>query len=412
MSEHIITADGLQQYHNGAVKPLKERATTLETLTGSVEEFETRTISNKYTAGEYVLHVDNQNKMKVWKCKENGWYGAWNEEGWEMTNLWDEIREIRGHKESTENVKVKVTINRGTGVVAGTTITVIFDAAVGRESETLTLDTNGEASFGVTIGDKYWVRCNGLEGYRTPNSEVFTAAMSDRIIEYEYRMLGSGIYFIDANGYETDVELWNPATQTAVFLKLTNTTLNPGGLSHDNSIIIDVNYATPTMAWCIEYKDFTSLTNFNSSATAITDMNGALNSQRVREEASTPNAAGKTYVDIYNESHPDAEVDLAGYIPAFMYAYNKTVSVAGQTVHGYVLSAGQMQILKDNITDVNAALTYIGKPTLNINSGYRWSSTEYSGGNAWYLYNGSWYSDGKTYTNYSVLPAYDLSDIL
>lgn len=402
-----------RKFWQQAVLPIKNDRAADKVLLGEVDDFVVRTQANKYLENDYVKHADDNGNMKIWRCRENGWFGAWDEEGWEATDLWDEIRDMRGKKGRVETVKVQVTKNRGTGVIAGSTITIIFDASASRPNETLTLDANGEAEFGVTMGDKYWVRCDGVSGYVTPSTRVYTASMSERVIQFEYRMLGSGVFYIDENGYETDVELWDIASPLPKFVKLTNTTLNPGGIAHDNSIIIDVNFEISAgMAWCVEHKDFTRNANFSSSAAAILDMNGYQNSLNIREEAVALNSAGKSYVDIYNENHVGSEVTLAGYIPAFMYAYNKTVSFMGQNVHGYVLSAGQIQVLKDNLADVNAALFKIGKPSIALNSGYRWSSTEYNAYNAWYLGNGSWIDYFKTYTGICVLAAYDLSDIL
>jgi len=106
------------------------------------------------------------------------------------------------------------------------------------------LDSTGKAIFFLDYGDRYYIEGSGITGYVSPQSTIYVAGIPKRTINLIYKMLGSGVFIIDNNGIEYDVEVWDPINNpNARFVKFTNSTLCPGGLSYDNSIIISKNYS-------------------------------------------------------------------------------------------------------------------------------------------------------------------------
>ena len=111
------------------------------------------------------------------------------------------------------------------------------------------------------------------------------------------------------------------------------------------------------------YTDISTLTNYTNARDAIADLNGYINTQRIR-------AAGNatTYPAAY-------AVDFANgwYLPA----------------------TGQLRILYSVMVTVNASLQIVGGTQFLMDSGWwYWSSTEYGSSYAWLVL-----SDGYVYTN-------------
>jgi len=294
----------------------------------------------------YTVYYENQlvrYNGEYWRCIVTQFQGAWNPAAWRRTTLLDEIKDIRGVQTTVETLTVNVTVNRGTGVVAGTTITVIYDSGTGKPSETATLDATGKATFFMDYGDRYYIEGSGITGYLSPQSTLYVAGIPKRTINLQYKQLGTGVYIIDNNGIEYDVELWDPINNpTARFVKFTNSTLCPGGLSDDNSIIISKNWASQRTSkiWQIEYKDLPSLPNITNASTAELDYNGYRNCQLAYNDCTTPNIAGKTFVDLYNDAQ-GTSITIAEYLPAIYYAMNVTETFMGKTINGYLPSMGQ-----------------------------------------------------------------------
>jgi len=67
-----------------------------------------------------------------WRCIVTQFQGAWNPAAWRRTSLLDEIKDIRGVQTNVETLTVNVSVNRGDGIVAGTTITVVYDSGTGK----------------------------------------------------------------------------------------------------------------------------------------------------------------------------------------------------------------------------------------------------------------------------------------
>lgn len=115
-----------------------------------------------------------------------------------------------------------------------------------------------------------------------------------------------------------------------------------------------------TMRWGYIYFDIPELTNYANSGTAITDMNGKVNTQAVLQYA--------TAQTDWRTASAITAGDAAGNYPAFECAWRYHTS---GTVQGdwYVPSCGQLNIIKEDSTKLNAlnaGFTAIGSVTFNI----------------------------------------------
>ena len=92
--------------------------------------------------------------------------------------------------------------------------------------------------------------------------------------------------------------------------------------------------------------------------------------------------------------------------PAATYCRELTVTVGGMEHEGYLPSIGEMLVFCDNITKVNNLLSKsLVKNTVNMKSGFWWSSCQCSAGSAWCLGNGS-PNDNSKANGYRVRPFY------
>lgn len=78
--------------------------------------------------------------------------------------------------------------------------------------------------------------------------------------------------------------------------------------------------------------------------------------------------------------------------------------VGGQTLRGFLGSYAQMKAFSDNIQNVTGLCYQVfGKYAITVNSGYWWTSTQFSAISAVFLNNGGWLNYSKT-NYYSVVP--------
>ena len=87
----------------------------------------------------------------------------------------------------------------------------------------------------------------------------------------------------------------------------------------------------------------------------------------------------------------------SGETNAFNWAYDKTITVNGTTLYGYIGAAGEWQTAFNNRSAVNSALSTIGGTSM-VTYDYHWTSTQYSSDRAWTLH---WGYDNVSYRNKS-----------
>ena len=143
------------------------------------------------------------------------------------------------------------------------------------------------------------------------------------------------------------------------------------------------------MEWGYRKFDIPELTNYTSTGTAITDMNGKANTEIVLNYATAQTdwrtASAITWA---NES---------GYYPLFecSWRYHTSGTLQGDW---YVPACGQLYHLQSNtdeLAKLNAGFTSIGAGLFNFEEKYIGTSTENSDVNAWCWNRFSWYTGNK-----------------
>lgn len=330
----------------------------------------------------------------VWRCKADRAAGAWDDNGWVQTSLYNEIVDMRG-ADRYETVQIQLRVNRGSGVVAGQKVYVSF--ANGDPTVEYTADSDGVVQFSLLHDTVYTVGAQALSGYGQPRAVTHTANMNLRHITLTYKQLASGIYVIDENGNETDIALWDVANNhKAKLIKYTDSDL----AANSNSFAIAVHHSIyQNQKWCIENVQFMSIPNITASADdAKLDLNGVDNTDKILQEA-----VGKVYD--YNQAH-SSSLTVADYVQAAAKARAESIVIGGETYYGFLPSEGQIWKYRQNINDMNAAMIECGGTGIGITGGDWWSSSQNSAANAWRLASGSLGSYLKNLGS-QVLPFFD-----
>lgn len=184
---------------------------------------------------------------------------------------------------------------------------------------------------------------------------------------------------------------WQQSGKTAsdaVLVKITTQNL----AEHNSSVgfspsALQAGY--PNKAWCSDNILFSNIPlNGNNTKDALY-YDGYESSKLIREEAQE---RGLT-------------------IPAFSYAYDCTVEMAGETLHGYVASYGQMTEMDINKTIIDEVIKVLygdaAKLFSTLFSFNKWTSTQGNSSGSWFYSVGSeqHYSRQKT-SSYMVLPVF------
>lgn len=385
MDSQISAAQDAAASANKAVVAATEVVRATQEVVGGylIPHFDTGVSYKEYDLVFYQNHV--------WRCKADRAAGEWNDNGWVQTSLYSEIVDMRG-ADRYETVHIQLRVNRGDGSVAGQKVYVSF--ADGAPTVEHVADSDGIVEFTLLHDTVYTVAAQELNGYGLPRAVTHTANMNLRHITLTYKQLASGIYVIDEDGNEIDIALWDTANNSrARLIKYTDSDL----AANSNSFAIKVHNSTYKKQWCIEKVRFLTAPYIGDENNAKLDLNGVDNTDKILQEA-----VGK--VELYNQSH-STSLTAADYVPAFAIARAESVVIGGETHYGFLMTAGQIWKLRQNVEDINAALIECGGRALAITSDFWWSSTQDSDwGEVWYLDKGElgqyWHSSMDTNNNF------------
>lgn len=294
---------------------------------------------------------------------------------------------------SGETASVVVTIDKSeNGAVKPLQgVSVTCEIANGDTTTTET-NENGKVTFSIPWGKSYKITAGKPDGYyafRGIYEKNNVADVAEHNLYYHFFPITSGVFILDTAGAQYTLDEWQQSGKTAsdaVLVKITTQNL----AEHNSSVgfspsALQAGY--PSKAWCRENILFSHIPlNGNNTKDALY-YDGYESSKLIREEAQE---RGLT-------------------IPAFSYAYDCTVEMAGETLHGYVASAGQMAEMNINKTIVDNAIKALYGDTAKLFSALftynKWTSTQANTTNAWKFIN-VFMSDIKRYTGVTVLPVF------
>ena len=296
-------------------------------------------------------------------------------------------------EESMENVVVTVTkYTDGKGAAyEGVPVVVTVD----RKNTTYNADAKGQVSLYVPYGKEFTVNVENQDGYSVSlnrNTRTYTASVPQRLIDYKMYQFRAGIFVIDDNLNEYNLEEWQAAGKTAeeaVAIKVASATLtlNRGTFMIRISDMLAPT-ALPKKSWCTQDLQFDSIALNGNNTKDANYYNGESSSFLVRQEA----------------------VERSLSVPAFDCAYEQIFSIAGHELHGFLMSIGQDYVHIANIGIIKQVLTALyGEEVANayynfVMKQYRWTSTQYYATYAWDVSSSA--NNGNKSNSFYVLPVF------
>lgn len=194
----------------------------------------------------------------------------------------------------------------------------------------------------------------------------------------------NGVYIIDVNGNLYDKNTSGVSDAIGVVLKTDalsiiiakdewctdNTDYDGGGTQIGDGPVTTPSGTQYCSAWGGYDTTVSGCTITRSKSTAITDMNGSANTDAIIAALSGTS---------------DSKATTKGYTGAPAAEYCRAYSPGYKDGQWYLPSAGEMNAIVTNQTDIDTALSSIGGESL-LNNDYTWTSTQYSADSAWYYY--------------------------
>ena len=293
---------------------------------------------------------------------------------------------------SGETASVVVTIDKAeNGAVTPLQGVPVTCEIANGDTTTTETNKNGKVTFSIPWGKTYKITAGKAEGYyafKGIYEKNNVADVAEHNLYYHFFPVTSGVFILDTAGAQYTLDEWQQSGKTegdAALVKIT--TQNLAG--HNSSVgfspsALQAGY--PSKQWCTQNVLFNNIpTNGNNTNDALY-YDGYKSSKLIREEAQE---RGLT-------------------IPAFSYAYECTVEMAGETLHGYIASVGQMAEMNINRTVVDNVIKALYGDTAKLFSSLfvdaKWTSTQSSATYAW-CYSSSAGNNNKSNSSV-VLPVY------
>ena len=259
--------------------------------------------------------------------------------------------------------------------------------------DTITTETgeNGKVTFSIPWGKTYKITAGKPEGYyafKGIYEKNNVADVAEHNLYYHFFPVTSGVFILDTAGAQYTLDEWQQSGKTeedAALVKITTQNL----AEHNSSVgfspsALQAGY--PSRAWCSQNIQFNNIPENGNNTNDALYYDGYKSSKLIREEAQE---RGLT-------------------IPAFSYAYECTVEMAGETLHGYVASVGQMAEMNINRTVVDNVIKALYGDTAKLFSPLftmaKWTSTQFNATYAWFF--SSYASSTLKSSSYVVLPVF------
>ena len=260
--------------------------------------------------------------------------------------------------------------------------------------DTITTETgeNGKVTFSIPWGKTYKITAGKPEGYYALKGiyeKNNVADVAEHNLYYHFFPVTSGVFILDTAGAQYTLDEWQQSGKTeedAALVKITTQIL----ASHNSSVgfspsALQAGY--PSKQWCSQNILFSNIPENGNDPKHALYYDGYKSSKLIREEAQE---RGLT-------------------IPAFSYAYECTVEMAGETLHGYVASVGQMAEMNINRTVVDNVIKALYGDTAKLFSPLftetKWTSTQGSAASAWF-FSSSAVNHGPKSNSLVVLPVF------
>lgn len=274
----------------------------------------------------------------------------------------------------------------------GMPVTITYD---GKDSVVNT-DSNGQVVAFVPFGKEYTVKVEDKDGYNVSynrNVRTFKAELPKRIVVYKLYKFRAGVFILDTNRNEYYLDEWIAAGRNAddaVAIKIADANL----AINNNAFCIKTadmkNVAKiHRLSWCTQNVLFNSISSDGSNVNDENFYRGNTLSYLVRQEAH----------------------ERSLLVPAFDYAYSTTLTLGGEELHGFIMSAGQELEHVGNIESIKEILTALfGADTAATYEAYvkktdRWTSSQSANSAIYCNIALSASGVGKTSYNY-ILPVY------
>lgn len=275
----------------------------------------------------------------------------------------------------------------------GMPVTITYD---GKDSVVNT-DSNGQVVAFVPFGKEYTVKVEDKDGYNVSynrNVRTFKAELPKRIVVYKLYKFRAGVFILDTNRNEYYLDEWIAAGRNAddaVAIKIADANLAINNSAFCIKTADMKNVAKiHNLSWCTQNVLFNSISSDGSNVNDENFYRGNTLSYLVRQEAH----------------------ERSLLVPAFDYAYSTTLTLGGEELHGFIMSAGQELEHVGNIESIKEILTALfGADTAATYEAYvkktdRWTSSQ-SGANSAIYCNIALSASGvgKRSNNY-LLPVY------
>lgn len=210
-------------------------------------------------------------------------------------------------------------------------------------------------SIKIPHGTSYSVSVNSKAGFTSPDTQSFTANQVSRTITMTYLEIKRGIFILDTSGNLVRRSDWSASNNSKA--------VGVAVLSDNCKFVISPSENTSNTAWIFAYDSTISgIVTTTNAATAKQDYAGNSNTDKIMAQAGSGKAPA------------------ANYCRGITFKHGKK---------GYLGSLGEWQEAYNNKAEVDACMSLIGGTAIST-SYYHWTSTQYSGADAWIL---NW-SDG------------------
>lgn len=275
----------------------------------------------------------------------------------------------------------------------GIPVTITFD---GKDSVVNT-DSNGQVVAFVPFGKEYAVKVEDKDGYNVSynrNVRTFKAELPKRIVVYKLYKFRAGVFILDTNRNEYYLDEWIAAGRNA-----------------DDAVAIkiaDANLAINNSAFCIKTADMKNIAKIHSLSWCTQNvLFNSISSDGFNVNDENFYRGNTLSYLVRQEAH-----ERSLLVPAFDCAYSTTLTLGGEELHGFIMSAGQelehignMESIKEILTalfSADTAATY----EAYVKKTDRWTSSQSGANSAIYCsisLNAS--GVGKRSSNY-ILPVY------